>query len=192
MKISPEALKDILAGCAKGDPKSQQWVFETHYGKMLVVCLRYAENMDEAKDILQDGFIKVFDKIGKFDGKGSLEGWIRRVIVNTAIDAIRKKKANMFTSFEDQEEKLSDSIEEETFEDEFEFSANDVLNALHQISPAYRTVFNLYVLEGHTHKEIAEKLGISEGTSKSNLAKAKQRIKKILTTKIGKKVDETI
>ena len=192
MKFSPKEQSEIVSGCANGDPKSQKLVFETYYGKMLVVCLRYAENMDEAKDILQDGFIKIFDKIGKFDGKGSLEGWIRRVIVNTAIDTIRKKKANLFTSFEDQEEILSDSIEEETFEDEFMFSAQDVMNALHQITPAYRTVFNLYILEGYTHREIGEKLNISEGTSKSNLAKAKQRIKKILHNKIAKKLDEKI
>jgi len=185
MKITVEEQTELISGCAQGDPKSQKIVFETFYGKMLVVCLRYADGMDEAKDILQDGFIKVFGKIGKFDGKGSLEGWIRRVIVNTAIDTIRKKKANLFTRFEDQEEKLSNTIEEETFEDEFEFSAQDVINAMHEISPAYRTVFNLYILEGHSHREIAEKLNISEGTSKSNLAKAKQRIRKILNQKIG-------
>lgn len=187
MKFSPEEQSQLIAGCANGDNRSQKKVFETFYGKMLVVCLRYTNGVDEAKDVLQDGFIKVFDKIGKFDGKGSLEGWIRRVIVNTAIDTIRKNKSNMFTSFEDQERKLSDTIEEETIENEFEFSANDVMEALHQISPAYRTVFNLYILEGHTHKEIAHKLGISDGTSKSNLAKAKQRIKTVLTTKIVKR-----
>lgn len=186
MKFSPEEQSDLILGCANGDRKSQQKVFETFYGKMLVVCLRYAKSMDEAKDFLQDGFIKVFDKIGKFDSKGSLEGWIRRVMVNTAIDAIRKNKSNLFTSFDDMERKLSDTVEEETIEDEFEFSAKDVMKALHDLSPAYRTVFNLYILEGHSHREIAEKLNISEGTSKSNLAKAKQRIKKILTTKIVK------
>ena len=184
MKISPLEQTELVSGCVKGDRKSQQKVFETYYGKMLVVCLRYSKNIDEAKDILQEGFIKIFANIGKFDGKGSLEGWIRRVIVNTAIDTVRKNKRNLFDDFENQKNKLSESIEEETFTDEFEFSANDVLNALHQISPAYRTVFNLYILEGHTHKEIAEKLDISEGTSKSNLAKAKMNIKKLLLKKV--------
>ena len=99
MKFSPEEQSELIAGCANGDGLSQKKVFETFYGKMLVVCLRYTNGVDEAKDVLQDGFIKVFDKIGKFDGKGSLEGWIRRVIVNTAIDTIRKNKSNMFTSF---------------------------------------------------------------------------------------------
>ena len=182
MKFSPEEQSDLISGCANGDHRSQKLVFETYYGKMLIVCLRYANSMDEAKDFLQEGFIKVFDKIGKFDGKGSLEGWIRRVMVNTSIDAIRKNKSNMFTSFDDMEGKLSNTIEDEIFEDEFEFSAKDVMKALHELSPAYRTVFNLYILEGYSHREIAEKLNVSEGTSKSNLAKAKQRIKKILTT----------
>ena len=184
MKLSPLEQTELVSGCAKGDRKSQQKIFESFYGKMLVVCLRYSKNTDEAKDILQEGFIKVFANIGKFDGKGSLEGWIRRVIVNTAIDTVRKNKHNLFDDFESQKNKLSESIEEEAFTDEFEFSANDVLNALHQISPAYRTVFNLYILEGYTHKEIAEKLEISEGTSKSNLAKAKMNIKKLLLKKV--------
>ena len=174
-------MEDILEGCKKGDRKSQQQLYQRYYGKMMGACLRYAKNEDDAKDVLQEGFIKVFDKISGYSGTGSLEGWIRRIIVNTAIDAYRKSKRTMMivdTDFVDSV-KLVDEEEEED-SDELDFTVEDVMREMQNLSPAYRMVFNMYVVENYTHKEIAEKLGISEGTSKSNFSKAKKNIRKAL------------
>jgi len=140
---------------------------------------------DSAQEVLQEGFIKVFDKIGIFDFKGSLEGWIRRVIANTAIDAIRKAKRNPFLSDNDfhfKQEAVDEIIDKEDWE-LTELKAEAAVEAIQKLSPAYRTVFNLYVIENYSHKEIAELLGINEGTSKSNLAKAKMNLQKLLKKK---------
>lgn len=171
----------LIDGCLRGEPSCQQRLFERHYGKMLAVCMRYSSDQDMAKDIVQDGFIKVFDNLGKFNRQGSLEGWIRRIIVNTAIDMIRKQKRDLLLS---RSEDLLDEgadWEEDSTEEEPEFlQMDDVIAAMQKLSPAYRAVFNLYVMEEKTHKEIAAALGISEGTSKSNLAKARRNLKKHL------------
>ena len=140
---------------------------------------------DSAQEVLQEGFIKVFDKIGIFDFKGSLEGWVRRVIANTAIDAIRKAKRNPFLSDKDvhfKQDAVDEMIDKEDWE-LTELKAEATVEAIQQLSPAYRTVFNLYVIENYSHKEIAELLGINEGTSKSNLAKAKMNLQKLLKKK---------
>lgn len=136
---------------------------------MFVVCLRYAQTTLEAEDILQNGFIKVFAKHHLFDGKGSLEGWIKRIMVNTAIESFRKSK-----------EKFTDTIDEQ-HENRFESHLNsdmssykDLLRLIKELPLGYRTVFNLYAVEGYNHKEIAEMLGISEGSSKSQLSRARQ------------------
>ncbi len=175
-------LDELIIGCIDNDRKSQQRTYELFYGKMMGVCLRYTKNMDQAKDILQDGFIKVFRNVEKFNRSGSFEGWIRRIMVNTAIDHFRKTKNSYLllgedSSMEDFADELQD-IEED--EPDWEMMAADVINAMQKLSPAYRTVFNLYIFEEHTHKEIAEILNISVGTSKSNLAKAKNNLKKLL------------
>jgi RNA polymerase sigma-70 factor (ECF subfamily) len=152
---------------------------------MLSACLRYIPDRDSAQEVLQEGFIKVFDKIGAFDHKGSLEGWIRRIVVNTAIDQIRKSKKDPFRTDQDDDFKLgaSDPMVEMEELQLLELKAELAMEAIQKLSPAYRTVFSLYVLEDYSHKEIAEKLGISEGTSKSNLAKAKMNLQRILIEK---------
>ena len=173
---------EVINGCLKGDRRAQQQVYQLFYGKMLPVCLRYTQNIDQAKDIVQDGFIKVFTNIEKYNRKGSFEGWIRRIMVNTAIDFFRKSKNDWLLLGEDQsmEDYMEVEEEEEDMDSQYEFSAAQVIEAVQKLSPAYRTVFNLYVFENLQHNEIAEKLGISIGTSKSNLAKAKKSLKKIL------------
>lgn len=158
---------------------------------MYYVCLRYIKDEDVAKDVVQDGFIKVFEKIEKYNHKGSFEGWMRRLIVNTAIDFIRKQK-NHFVAMDndavmkDVDEQLE--IEEGIDEDNLKLKADMAMEAIQELSPTYKTVFNLYVIENYTHREIAEMLNISEGTSKSNLAKAKQRLRQILEDKMYKKI----
>lgn len=152
---------------------------------MLTVCMRYVKDRDTAQEILQEGFIKIFDKLGAFDYKGSFEGWIRRIIANTAIDSIRRSKKDPFLSDNDNDFKLGAEdimVDRENLET-LGMKADVAMKAIQQLSPAYRTVFNLYVLEDYSHKEISEILGISEGTSKSNLAKARMNLQKILSDK---------
>jgi RNA polymerase sigma-70 factor (ECF subfamily) len=145
---------------------------------MLAVSYRYATDYDEAQEITQEGFIKVFSKLNGFKNIGSLEGWIRRIIVNNALDFIRTKKKLVF---ENNEGTLLVNIKDETtnlFDDKFasKIKAELILELMQKLSPAYKTVFNLYVLEDYTHKEIANILGISIGTSKSNYFKAKAKL----------------
>lgn len=174
-------LKNIVHGCVKNQRKEQQLLYKKFYGKMLVICLRYTKNMDQAKDILQDAFIKVFGKIEQYNHKGSLEGWIKRIVVNTAIDYFRKSKKDFILLGSD--ELLGNIADSESEDDDsavYDYSPEDIMEAMHKLSNAYRVVFNLYVYENLQHKEIAKKLGISEGTSKSNYSKAKKNLKKIL------------
>ena len=173
---------DIIKGCLRNDRASQKILYETFYSKMLGVCLRYSKNNDEAKDILHEGFLKIFSSLKKFNATGSFEGWIRRIIVNTAIDHLRKNKQNYWIVSTVYANDKASNMAEEIDEDELSLHINqeEILKAVHQLTPAYRTVFNLYVIEEYTHKEIAELLDISEGTSKSNLSKAKFNLKKSL------------
>ena len=176
----------LVDGCQNGERKAQQRVYELFYGKMMAVCMRYTKNTDQAKDILQDGFIKVFKSVGAFNREGSFEGWIRRIVVNTAIDHFRRSKnaylllgeERSIEDFGDMD--AEDNIAEEEEGDVWDLKPADVINAMQKLTPAYRTVFNLYVFEEMTHKEIADVLGINIGTSKSNLAKAKNNLKKLL------------
>lgn len=176
-------LDEVIELCKKSDRRAQEQLFRHFYGKMLAVCLRYIQDRDSAQEVLQEGFIKVFDNIKGYDSKGSFEGWVRRIMANSAIDAIRKVRKDT---------RLSDDVNDFRYipeEDEAEdwditmLKAETAMEAIQRLSPAYRTVFNLYVLEEYTHREIAEKLGISEGTSKSNLAKAKMNLQQYLKQK---------
>jgi RNA polymerase sigma-70 factor (ECF subfamily) len=178
-----EDLKEIVNGCLKGDRRSQETLFKMFYGKMLAVCSRYISDKDTAQEVLQEGFIKVFDKLEVFDFKGSFEGWVRRIIVNTAIDSIRKAKRAPVLKDKDTDFKMdsTDQMEESETLQLTELKASIALEAIGKLSPGYRAVFNLFVIEEYSHKEIAEMLGISEGTSKSNLSKAKMNLKRILT-----------
>ncbi len=183
-----EHLKELISGCVKNDRRSQEELFKLFYGKMLGICMRYARDRDTAEEMLQEGFIKIFDKLEAFDYKGSFEGWIRRIVSNTAIDNLRKSKKNPLLTDKDEDFKLgwSDPIVEN---EELQFvglKAEIALEAVQNLSPAYRAVFNLHVMEEYTHKEIAEILGISEGTSKSNLSKAKMNLQRTLKEKFEK------
>ena len=180
-----EHLKVLIEGCLNNDRRSQEELFKSYYGKMLGVCMRYSNDRDSAEEVLQEGFIKIFEKLERFDYKGSFEGWIRRIMANTAIDHIRKSKKDPILSDNDEDFKLG-SENPVVAKEELEFvgiKAEIALDAIRNLSPAYRAVFNLYVMEEYTHKEIAEILNISEGTSKSNLSKAKLNLQKILKEK---------
>ena len=181
-------LKELVAACVRKERKAQQMFFKAYYGKMLSVCLRYIKDRDSAQEVVQDGFIKVFDKLELFDFRGSIEGWMRRIFSNTAIDAIRKAKRNPFLSDQDNDFKVpaENAMEEREALEELQVKYEVAIDCIDRLSPAYRTVFNMYVFEEYSHKEIAEILGISEGTSKSNLAKARMNLQKMLETKYKK------
>ena len=183
MDPTETAHDSIIDGCLAGERRSQQQVYELFYGKMMSVCLRYTKNHDQAKDILQDGFIKVFRNLKNFNRQGSFEGWVRRIMVNTAIDHFRRARHSYLLLGEDRSmEDFEDVAENEEPEEDatWDLKPTDVINAMQKLTPAYRTVFNLYVFEEMTHKEIADTLGINIGTSKSNLAKAKNNLKRLL------------
>jgi len=175
-------LDDIVRKCVDGDRKAQQELYKIFYSKMMGVCYRYSNNAEDAKDLLQDGFVKVFKNLSKYNFNGSLEGWIRRIIVNTAIDHFRKNKNVFFV--DDEDDFLLENSKIESSDSIYsQFGVEEIMKAIQSLSPAYQTVFNLYALEGFQHKEIAEKLNINEGTSKSNLAKARKNLQNILLKK---------
>lgn len=160
------------------------------YGKMKAVCMRYTRDGDQAMDIVQEGFLKVFNNLDKYSGVGTLEGWIRRIMVNLAIDRFRKLKNDFVLlgenqSLEDWEEEV-DEENDATDDEIYDITPEQIVDAMQQLSPAYRTVFNLYVYEDYTHQDIAEALGISVGTSKSNYAKARKNMKKLLLKNLKK------
>lgn len=159
---------DLIEGCIRGDRKMQYELYERYAPKMYGVCLRYAASAEEAQDILQEGFIKVYKKISSYRGDGSFEGWVRRIFVNTAIEHFRKK-----TYLQPITEQEESTIEGKYLSVLDNLAEKDIIQLVQQLSPGYRTVFNMYVIEGYTHKQIADALGISEGTSKSQLSRAK-------------------
>ena len=168
--------EQIVQGCIAGEALYQRQLYTKFQAKMLGVCIRYVKNKEEAQDILQDGFIQIFNKIDTFQGKGSLEGWIRKIMVNTALQHIRKNKAiSHHESIDGLEEKISS--QEFILET---IAANDILKFIHQLPMGYRTVFNLYAIEGYSHKEIAKQLNISVNTSFSQFSRAKTLLQKLI------------
>lgn len=156
----------------------QELLYNTFASKMYGVSLRYAGNAEDAQDILQEGFIKVYRNLERFRAEGSFEGWIRRIFVNTAIEHYRRT-VNMYPVSETQE----NNVEDKDWSAFDKLAVKDLMKIIQELSPGYRAVFNLYVVEGYTHKDIAGMMGISEGTSKSQLARAKAILKNIITGK---------
>jgi RNA polymerase sigma factor (sigma-70 family) len=158
----------------------QEALYNRLSGKMYSVCLRYAGNADDAQDLLQEGFIKVYKNLEKYRGDGSFEGWVRRIFVNTSIEQYRKKSIALQKStdvenvvIEDKEWSVLDNLAE-----------RDILKMIQELSPGYKVVFNMHVIEGYSHKEIADTLGINEGTSKSQLARAKVVLQKMVEQRL--------
>jgi RNA polymerase sigma factor (sigma-70 family) len=170
-------LNKLVRACQENKPEAQRELYDMFKSKMFGICLRYAGNHDDAQDILQEGFLKVFEKIHQFGFKGAFEGWLRRIIVNTALEKYRLHYRQV---------PIHENMPEIEYEQEDDIVANIDMNELVKIiqdlSPRYRVVFNLYALEGYSHKEISEMLQITEGTSKSNLSRART----ILQEKVSK------
>lgn len=173
---------DLIDGCLQGDRRMQYELYQRFAPKMYGVCLRYAANAAEAEDILQEGFIKVFGKLDSFRREGSFEGWVRRIFVNTAIEHFRKK--SYLQPITDKEEGVYEAKNLSVLDN---LAEKDIIGLVQELSPGYRTVFNLYVVEGYTHREIADQLGISEGTSKSQLSRAKLILQDLVQTHIEKR-----
>ncbi len=175
-KISDE---EIVEGCLKGNRLFQKALFDRYSPRILAICMRYTNNTDEAYDILQDTFIKVFEKIISYKNEGSFEGWLKRICVNTALDHIRRNKMDKFTDDVDSVQfKLSSS--QGTLDD---LLAEDLMEILKSLPVGYRTVFNMYVIDGYSHKEIADHLNITESTSKSQFSRARAILQKIIIEK---------
>lgn len=168
---------ELVNHCLKGDSQAQQQLYDRFAPKMLGVCYRYVQNSHEAEDVLQEGFIRAFRYLKDFRGDGSLEGWLRRIMVTTALNHIKSQK-NFRAEFE-----ITIAREETAAElDALERMENaELIQLIQQLSPGYRTVLNLYAIEGYSHKEIGNMLNIEESTSRSQFARAKQWLLKKLT-----------
>lgn len=163
-------IKNIISGCLKGNRKDQEILYRRHAAKLYAACLQYTGNDDEAQDILQEGFIKIFENLGNYKYEGSFEGWMRRIMVNTALEKFRSKH-NLYRV--DDIDNIPEPDAEPYNEDYVGLEASDLLEIIRELPPKYRMVFNLFAIEGYSHKEISQMINISEGTSKSNLARAR-------------------
>jgi RNA polymerase sigma factor (sigma-70 family) len=169
-----------MEGCKAGDRKMQELLYRQTSSKMLAVCMRYAKDRMEAEDVLQMGYIKIFQKIKEYRGDGSFEGWIRRVMVNTAIESYRKSLRSLkVVEIDEAYEQPSTGFDFGTL------GMQDLMKVIQKLADGYRMVFNMYVIEGYSHKEIAETLGISEGASKSQLSRARAILKEEITKMEG-------
>jgi len=176
MPIKKEKLKQLIKDCRKGKRAAQKQLYQHFYSYGLTVALHYAKNKEEAEEMLHDGFLKVFDKIQQFRFESPFRSWFRQIIIRSAIDYFRKhhkpgREARLIPL---------PSVHKTENEAIRTLNKEDAWTLLQVLSPAYRMVFNLHVIEGYTHAEIAEELGISIGTSKSNLSKAKQKLQQLM------------
>ncbi len=168
--------EQMVAGCLRGDAIAQKALYQAYARKMMSICMRYASDRDQAQDILQDGFVKVFQKLGHFRGDGPLGGWIARTMVNTALDQIRRDKP-FGHSLDLTEAEHLHAVDEQALS---RLQTSELMELIQALPPGYRTVFNLFAIEGYPHKEIGEMLGISENTSKSQFMKARAYLRKLL------------
>ncbi len=164
------SLDQLIQKCKKNDTKAQSDLYKLFSSKLFALCLKYSRNYAEAEDNLQDAFVTIFKKISQYKNKGSFEGWLKRIVVNTALQRYRSKGVFDIVN-EEHIEDVSIEVENDTIDIDF------LLNSIQELPDRYRLVFNLYVLDGYSHKEIGEILGIATGTTKSNLSRARMILK---------------
>lgn len=166
---------ELVKALQKGDAKAQRFLYERYAGAMMGACLRYLKNEMDAEEVLVNGFMKVYQHIGSFENKGSFEGWVRRIMVNEALQHLRKKEPLHMAI-----EKEHNYLVSENATADSDMTAEEMMEMLHDLPAGYRAVFNLYAIEGYSHKEIADMLNITEGTSKSQLSKARAMLQRML------------
>lgn len=169
MSLSTEQEQELIKKCIDGVSSAQTQLYQLFSAKLFAICCRYASSDDQAKDMFQESFIRIFQKLPDFRFEGSFEGWLKRITVNQCLDAIRKDKSKLFDDLE-----ANESLEVQFNTAADQLQANDLLVLLSKLPLGYRTVFNLYAIEGFSHQEIAVTLGISESTSKTQLFKARK------------------
>ena len=174
--------QELISACARKEPNAQKQLFNQYAGKMLGVCARYCPNMEDAKDALHEGYIKIFGQIERFKGNAKLETWMTRIMINTAIDHF--KKSIKFKEYKPESRELEEATYIE-FDEDREVQMSELLAVINKLPDGYRIIFNLYAIEGFTHKEIAAQLDISEGTSKSQLARARKQLQKLVKEHIN-------
>jgi len=182
-------LKEIIDGCIRGQRAAQDALYKKFSGLMFGICLRYAGNRMEAQDVLQEVFVKIFNNIASYNHEGSFEGWLRRIAVNTSITNYRKNLKHAFQK--DVDDLMRTGQEPSVFED-LEFTAEEMMLCIEKLPQGYKTVFNLYVVEGFMHKEISEMLGIDVNTSKSQLSRAKTYLQRELKNSAIVKIQEHV
>ncbi len=166
--------QELIAGCQKGDSKAQKVLYERYASMMFGVCMRYLKNDMDAEEALLNGFMQIYKHIERFEAKGSFEGWVRRIMVNEALGFLRKKEP-LHLAIEDGYTQIADQNGADN-----QLAEGELLAMLHSLPAGYRAVFNLYAIEGYSHKEIADMLNITEGTSKSQLSKARAMLQRKL------------
>ncbi|MDR5591418.1 RNA polymerase sigma factor [Christiangramia sp. SM2212] len=169
-------LKDLIYRCKKHERDAQEELYRLYSAKLFGLCLKYSDNYQQAQDNLQDGFVTIFEKIDQYKDQGSFEGWMKRILINTALQKHRKQKVYGITN----EEYLQ---EEEVEVETDDLSVDFLLKCVQELPDRYRQVFNMYVMDGYSHREISEMLKISEGTSKSNLARARMALREKIEKK---------
>jgi RNA polymerase sigma-70 factor (ECF subfamily) len=179
-----EDFAPLLEACRRGDRKGQETLYKRFYGYAMGICLRYARSREEAMEILNDGFFKIMTNLDKYSPGLSFKGWLRRIMINASIDHFRRYEKH-YNGFDISYVK-HEGTEPETWNN---LSEEVILKAIQQLPPSYRMVFNLYVIEGYKHDEIAQKLGISTGTSKSNLNVARAKLMKVLGSEFDQKIE---
>jgi RNA polymerase sigma-70 factor (ECF subfamily) len=173
-----QKLLAIIQGCMNQNPQSQALLYKQFYGYAMRICLRYSSNYEEAVEVLNDGFLKIFTKLKLYNPEMSFPGWVRRIMINTALNHY-KKNQKYYQNY--QIEQIADEPAQEVVMQKF--AQEELADLIQQLSPVYRTVFNLYAIDGYKHEEIAEMLNISVGTSKSNLSKARANLREMLLKK---------
>ncbi len=178
---------EIIKGCKKGDRKYQEMLYKRYSSSMLGICMRYFRKREEAEDCLQEGYIKVFNNINTYKGDGSFEGWIKKIMINTALNIYKSNlKYNSHSDIDDFKDIIPDN-----YANHDNLSAQYLLKLIQDLPDGYRMVFNLYSIEGYNHKEIADMLNITEGTSKSQLSRARDLLQKNLNLVNAMKIENT-
>jgi RNA polymerase sigma factor (sigma-70 family) len=180
--LSAEELTHHVGACALNKRESQKVIYNSFYGYAMAICDRYTSNQEDAVEILNDGFLKIFKEIHHYqpayaDVVSSFKGWLRKIMVYTAIDHFRKNQKHKIVTGLDNVVYQVEAVNEDAID---KLSHEEIIRAIQELSPGYRTVFNLFIIDGLSHEEVANKLGISTGTSKSNLSKARRQLQKIL------------